>query len=445
LQPAPLLNWHLAAPLKSAPSPGDVSLSRLIGEIANSPTVREALQSFARDKQRITEQQLQLCRVPAPTFFEQKRAEWVLAQFKALGAVARIDRGGNVIAHPLENREGPYVALTAHLDTVLSPRNTEEVSIDPDGRLHGPGVSDNGAGLAALLAIARVIPLLDGYEELFHRLVFIANVGEEGEGNLSGMRYLCRQSSTGGKIQAFLILDGPNTDHITSQALASRRFDVTITGPGGHSWSDYGLANPVHALARAITLFSEQRLPGNGSPRSSYNFGIIEGGSSINSIPSQARTKVDIRSESAAKLEEISALLTTCVEKALEFENDRATGGKVNAKIKEIGSRPGGRLPDDAPILQYIRAVDAHLGIRSHLDCASTDANIPLSIGLPAISIGAGGQGGGAHTPQEWFHPEGREFGLKRILLTLLLLLRDLDSRRPDSLRLTGNGSRNGG
>ena len=417
----------------------------MVAELANSPAIREALQCFARDKQRITEQQIQLCRVAAPTFFELKRAEWMLAQFKALGAVARIDRGGNVIAHPVENREGPYVALTAHLDTVLAPRNTEEVSIDPDGRLHGPGVSDNGAGLAALLAIARVIPLLDGFEHLFRRLVFIANVGEEGEGNLSGMRYLCRQSSTGGRIQAFLILDGPNTDHITSQALASRRFDVTISGPGGHSWSDYGLANPVHALARAISLFSEQRLPGNGSPRSSFNFGIIEGGSSINSIPTQARTKVDIRSESAAKLEEISALLTSCVEKALEFENDRAIGGKVNAKIKEIGTRPGGRLPDDAPILQYIRAVDAHLGIRSHLDCASTDANIPLSIGLPAISIGAGGQGGGAHTPQEWFHPEGREFGLKRILLTLLLLLRDLDARRPEVVRMPGNGSRNGG
>jgi tripeptide aminopeptidase len=435
----------LAAPLKSASLPGDVSVSRMVAELANSPAIREALQCFARDKQRITEQQIQLCRVAAPTFFELKRAEWMLGQFKALGAVARIDRGGNVIAHPVENREGPYVALTAHLDTVLAPRNTEEVSIDPDGRLHGPGVSDNGAGLAALLAIARVIPLLDGFEHLFRRLVFIANVGEEGEGNLSGMRYLCRQSSTGGRIQAFLILDGPNTDHITSQALASRRFDVTISGPGGHSWSDYGLANPVHALARAISLFSEQRLPGNGSPRSSFNFGIIEGGSSINSIPTQARTKVDIRSESAAKLEEISALLTSCVEKALEFENDRAIGGKVNAKIKEIGTRPGGRLPDDAPILQYIRAVDAHLGIRSHLDCASTDANIPLSIGLPAISIGAGGQGGGAHTPQEWFHPEGREFGLKRILLTLLLLLRDLDARRPEVVRMPGNGSRNGG
>jgi di/tripeptidase len=167
-------------------------------------------------------------------------------------------------------------------------------------------------------------------------------------------------------------------------------------------------------------------LPINGSPRSSYNFGIIEGGSSINSIPTHARTKVDIRSESPAKLDEIAALLTNTVERALETENERATGAKVTAKIKEIGSRPGGKLRDDAQILQVIRAVDTHLGIRSHLDCASTDANVPLSMGLPAISIGAGGHGGGAHTPQEWFHPDGRELGLKRILLTLSLLLRDL-------------------
>ncbi len=431
----------MAAHLK----PELVAFARSVGEIANSPAIREALQFFAREKQKITEQQLQVCRVPAPTFFEQKRAEWMLAQFRALGTVARIDRAGNVIAHPVDNREGPYVALTAHLDTVLAPRTVEDVSIDPDGSLHGPGVSDNGAGLAALLAIARVIPTLDGFEEMFHRLVLIANVGEEGEGNLSGMRYLCRQSSTGSQIRAFLVLDGPNTDHITSQALASRRFDVTITGPGGHSWSDYGLANPVHALARAIALFTEQRIPGNGSPRSSYNFGIIDGGSSINSIPSQAHTKLDIRSESAAKIDEISSYLTTCVEKALEGENDRATGGKINAKIKEIGSRPGGRLPDDAPILQCVRAVDAHLGIRSHLDCASTDANIPLSLGLPALSIGAGGQGGGAHTPQEWFHPDGRELGLRRILLTLLMLLRDLEMRYPDAVPQAGNSSRRGG
>ena len=367
----------------------------------------------------------------------------MLNQFRAIGWNARIDRAGNVIAQPVENRQGPYVALTAHLDTVLAPRNVEEVFVASDGRLHGPGVSDNGAGLAALLAIARVVSAFPILADALRRLVLVANVGEEGEGNLSGMRYLCRQSSTGSKIQSFLILDGPNNDHITSQALASRRFDITVTGPGGHSWSDYGIANPVHALSRAITYFTEHRLPGNGTPRSSFNFGILEGGSSINSIPTEARTKVDIRSESAAKLDEIADLLTGAVERALDVENDWSTGGKITAKIKEIGSRPGGQLPDDAAILQNIRAVDTHLGIRSHLDCASTDANIPLSMGLPAISIGAGGQGGGAHTPREWFHPEGRELGLKRILLTVFLLAADLPAASGDDR--TGHASRNGG
>lgn len=415
----------------------------MAAELADSPPLRDALQSFVRQKQWINEQHLQLCRVPASTFFEQRRAEWMLAQFRALGCVARIDRGGNVIAHPVENRTGPYLALTAHLDTVLAPRKDEEIYSAPDGRLHGPGVSDNGAGLAALLAIARAITSTPALAADFRNVAFVANIGEEGEGNLSGMRYLCRQSSTGSRIQSFLILDGPNLDHITSRALASRRFDVTISGPGGHSWSDYGFANPVHTLARVITNFTEQRLPTNGSPRSSYNFGIIEGGSSINSIPTHARAKVDIRSESPAKLDEIAAALTATVERALEIENERATGAKVTGKIKEIGSRPGGRLPDDAYILQAIRAVDSQLGIRSHLDCASTDANIPLSLGLSAISIGAGGHGGGAHTPHEWFHPDGRELGLKRILLTIALLLRELDSH-PDVIRNPANSSRNG-
>jgi len=425
------------------------SLARVVADAAKSPILRDALQWFQREKQWINEQHLQLCRIPAATFFEQKRAEWMLAQFRALGWSARIDRAGNVIAQPIENRQGPYVALTAHLDTVLAPRNGDEIFVSSDGRLHGPGVADNGAGLAALLAIARMVESFPGLDDVFRRLVLVANVGEEGEGNLSGMRYLCRQSSTGGKIEAFLILDGPNNDHITSKALASRRFDITVTGPGGHSWSDYGIANPVHALSRAITYFSDHlsthRLPGNGAPRSSFNFGILEGGSSINSIPTEARTKVDIRSESAAKLDEFADLLTSSVERAIYLENDWATGGKVTAKIKEIGSRPGGRLPDDAAILQCVRAVDTSLGIRSHLDCASTDANIPLSMGLPALSIGAGGQGGGAHTLREWFHSDARELGLKRILLTVFLLAADLPTGIPDTARNGGGAARNGG
>jgi acetylornithine deacetylase/succinyl-diaminopimelate desuccinylase-like protein len=189
------------------------------------------------------------------------------------------------------------------------------------------------------------------------------------------------------------------------------------------------MGNPVHALGRAISLYTDQR--GGGGPRYSLNFGTIEGGLSINSIPTSARAKVDIRSESGAKLDELASGLTSAVERALEIENQRAISGRISAKIKEIGSRPGGKLEDNAAILKYIRAVDHHLSIRSYLDCASTDANIPLSMGISAISIGAGGQGGGAHTPSEWYHPEGRDLGLRRILLALALLLRDPEIIRP--------------
>jgi len=390
--------------------------------------MRDCLQWFAREKQWINDQHLQLCRIPAPTFFEKRRAEWMAEQLRDLGCDARIDRAGNVVAFAAGDGDGPYIAITAHLDTVLAPRSNDEITFGPDGRMLGPGVSDNGAGLAALLAIARAIQCSPLPAENMASLLLVANVGEEGEGNLSGMRYLCRQSPLGAKIAGFIVLDGPNLDHITSQALASRRFDVTITGPGGHSWSDYGVANPVHALCRAVSLFTDHRASASGAPRSSFNFGILEGGSSINSIPSHARTKLDIRSESSAKLEELAGQLTSCVERAIKVENEGANGRRVTAKIRDIGARPGGKLADDATVLNYIRAVDAHFGIRSRLDCASTDANVPLSMNIPAISIGAGGQGGGAHTSQEWFHPEGRELGLKRILLTTCLLLRNLSA-----------------
>ena len=246
----------------------------MVAEVSQEPGIRECLQWFTREKSWINDQHLQICRVPAPTFFEQKRAEWMLAQFQALGYDAKIDRAGNVVAFPVgARRDAPLLALTAHLDTVLSARNSEEVHFAPDGRLLGPGVSDNGAGLTALIALARGIRTFPDLEAQCGPLVFVANVGEEGEGNLSGMRYLCRQSPLADRLAAFLILDGPATEHITSQALASRRFDVTFTGPGGHSWSDFGIGNPVHALSRAITFFTYLRVNGNGGPRSSFNFG----------------------------------------------------------------------------------------------------------------------------------------------------------------------------
>jgi acetylornithine deacetylase/succinyl-diaminopimelate desuccinylase-like protein len=389
-----------------------------LGDLAEHRGVRECLQWFTREKQWINEAHLQLCRIPAPTFVEQERAAWFQEQFRAAGWDAAIDRAGNVIA---TLGAAPYVALTAHLDTVLAPRGKDDIHMDPDGRFHGPGVSDNGAGLAALLAVARAWKHSSGLPEGTAGLLLVANVGEEGEGNLLGMRHLCRQSPLARKIQAFLIVDGANIDHITTRALGSRRFEVAFTGPGGHSWSDFGVGNPVHALCRAVALFSETRL--DSGAKSSVNVGLIEGGSGVNAIAQTARAKVDIRSENNGRMDELVDILTGAVDRARDIENQRASGGKVSAKLREIGSRPAAVLPEKAVILQYLRAVDGHLGIRSHLDCSSTDANIPLSLGIPALAIGAGGLGGGAHTTQEWFSPEGRDLGLKRIFLTVLLLL----------------------
>ena len=402
-------------------------LAQSVAELAALPDVRACLEWLRRERAWVNERHLALCRIPAPTFFEEKRAEWMKAQLQALGWEARIDKGGNVIATLPGYKDVPYVAVTAHLDTVLAPRNESEIRLGEDGRYLGPGVADNGAGLAGLLALAaawRACPPLDTPE---CAPVLVANVGEEGEGNLSGMRYFCRSADLS-RVKAFLVLDGPGAEHITSRALASRRFEVVISGPGGHSWRDHNTGNPVHASSRAVTLFTDDaahasQAAGADLPRTTINFGIIDGGSSINSIPSEARGKIDLRSESGPHIDRMVEQLTAAVEEAVEIENLRAPGGRVSSRLREIGSRPAGDLATDAPILEAFRAVDEHLGIRSRLDCSSTDANVPLSLGLQAVSVGAGGQGGGAHTMAEWYSPEGRDAGLRRVLLALCVLL----------------------
>ncbi len=398
------------------------TVGNAVSEISDTKPIRDALQWLTREKNWIADAHLQVCRIPAQTFLEHQRAEWMAQQFRSYGWESQMDRAGNVIAWQKPASDRPLLAITAHLDTVFAPRLKDDIFVDSDGKLRGPGVSDNGAGLSAILAIARALQVCGVPEEHALDLLLVANVGEEGEGNLSGMRYLCKQSPFARRIQAFLVVDGATTDHITVRGLGSRRFDLTFSGNGGHSWSDQGAGNPVHALARAVSFFSDTRLSAN--PRCSLNVGVIEGGATVNSIPTQARAKVDIRSESNEKMDELVHVLYDAVERAQDIENQRATAGKVTARIKEIGSRPAARLPESAPLLAYARAVDAHLGIRAHLECSSTDANLPLSLNIPAISIGAGGQGGGAHSTQEWFNPEGRDLGLKRILLLAAMLMR---------------------
>ena len=396
-----------------------------MAQIAERPALLQAGRWFVRERPWINEQHLNLCRIPAPTFFESARADWFRAQLESLGWFARLDRAGNVLAQTDEEDRQRSFVLSAHLDTVFAPNRPEDIYFARDGRLVGPGVSDNGSGLAALLALGRALREIPELENLAPFTSLVANVGEEGEGNLSGMRYLCRQTPQLAQVKAFLVLDGPSTDHITAQALGSRRFEILFAGPGGHSWNDSGTPNPVHALSDVITGFTQspEIRGGERKVRYSYNFGIIEGGTSINSIPSTARAKLDLRAEDPAVLDDLSALLSATVERSLERENRNARGGRLTAKIKELGSRPGGRLPSNSPLLQTIQAVDAHLNIRSRIDCASTDANVPLSLGLPAVSIGAGGGGGGAHTRDEWYQPDGRELGLRRILLILAAMV----------------------
>lgn len=389
--------------------------------------VQAAFQFLSTERRWLDEQHLHLCQIPAPTFFEQQRAEWVRGALSALGWLAQIDRAGNVVAQlPGSSNSAPLVALTAHLDTVLAPQIPEDIRIDDRHRMIGPGVSDNGSGLAGLLAVARAFCDFRLFGGLSAQLLLVANVGEEGEGNLNGMRYLCRQSPLASRIRSFLVLDGPSTEHITAEALASRRYEIVVSGPGGHSWSDFGTANPIHALSRAIASFVDIHAPrtvSGGNGRHSFNFGVIDGGTTVNAIPASARVKVDLRSENPVLLDALAQALAHTLEEALLIENDRATTGKVTARRKETGNRPWGALPEDSPLLSYIRAVDSELGIRATIDCASTDANVPLSLGLPALSIGAGGEGGGAHTTAEWYSPEGREIGLRRVLLLLGLML----------------------
>jgi acetylornithine deacetylase/succinyl-diaminopimelate desuccinylase-like protein len=426
------IHWSegMPMPLRNAANrvrPPQTPVSATLGALLANPEVQAACQFLSAERRWLDEKQLQLCRIPAPTFFEQARAEWMRSELDALGWAAHIDRAGNVLAQlPGASPSAPLVALTAHLDTVLAPQAPEDIRVDDQLRMSGPGVSDNGAGLAGLLAMARIFQDFQPFSAFQAQLLLVANVGEEGEGNLNGMRYLCRQSQWASRIRSFLVLDGPSTDRVTTEALACRRYEIVVSGPGGHSWSDFGAANPVHALSRAVASFVDVHAPravaaGNG--RHSFNFGVIDGGTTVNAIPASARAKVDLRSENPLLLEALVQALAQALEEALLIENERATLGRVTGRRKETGNRPGGALPGNSPLLAYIQAVDSELGIRSRFDCASTDANIPLSLGLPALSIGAGGNGGGAHTTAEWYSSEGRDTGLRRVVLLLGLML----------------------
>jgi tripeptide aminopeptidase len=384
--------------------------------LADDPQVRAALDWFPKNLAWINEEQSRLTEIPAPSFEEEKRAAAVKELLAAEGLPVSTDKIGNVIGELRGSNEKEAVLVTAHLDTVFPPGT--DVTVHKDGeRVLAPGISDNGTGLAALVAMARALHAAKIKPQ--RTILFAANVGEEGEGNLRGMRALIEAYRS--KLRAVIVLDGSGTDHVTTKALASRRLEVVITGPGGHSWSDFGMVNPINALVRGSQRFINTRVP--VAPRTTFNLGQIEGGTSVNSIPYNATLKVDIRSESEEELGRLETALRDCIAAGVKDEMDNArdrSKGKLDWKVTVIGSRPGGDLPADSALLASLRAADDFLANQSRVERSSTDANIPLSLGIDAISIGAGGNGGGAHSLQEWYEPAGREMGLQRVLLTLL-------------------------
>ncbi|HEY6350954.1 MAG TPA: M20/M25/M40 family metallo-hydrolase [Candidatus Angelobacter sp.] len=386
-----------------------------VSRIAELRAIHQAFRYLHIHEMEFRRWQMDLAQIPAPPFGEAARVEWLRQRFLDLGLHdVEVDDLGNVFGHFSHDAQAPLFGMSAHLDTVF-PQGTPVESHEDGSKLYGPGISDNAAGVAAMLAVASALKQSDVRPA--GNIVFIGNVGEEGEGNLRGMRHIFADPHWGNAIRGLLVIDGAGADTYVTQALGSKRFEVTFRSPGGHSWSDFGIPNPIVLLCRALSHFSQAEVP--ESPRTTFNIGVIQGGTSVNSIPESASARVDLRSASSHELQKLEARLHESVRSAAPSNSAEQ---RVNFEIKIIGDRPAATLPSDARIVQVIRAVDAHLGIKSIPRLASTDANIPLSMGKEAITIGSGGDGGGAHTLREWFDCTHRDLGLKRILLAALTL-----------------------
>lgn len=387
-----------------------------IAQLAQDRAVHRAFAWLHLHEQRIRAWQKECVAIPAPPFGEATRAAWFADRMRELGlANVHLDDAGNALGLLREDDgTSPLVLLSAHLDTVFSAETELDIRED-ESLLIGPGISDNGAGLAALLAIAaamRHAELTPG-----SNVLFAANTGEEAEGNLRGMRHLFTASPFATRICGSLALEGAGNETVVTRALGSRRFRVEITGPGGHAWTDSALPNPIVTLAEAISELAALKLPTR--PRTTLNIGEIRGGTSVTSVPQSASATFDIRSTDANQILTLEVRLYRAIEDAILAAN-RTHQDTLSAAITLIGDRPAGELSADSRLLASIRATDRHLRLRTEERLGSTDANIPLALGREAVAIGAGGLAGGVHTTNEWHDTRGRDIALRRILLVLL-------------------------
>ena len=394
------------------------SPSQLIQDLLKTPEVAESFRIFEQQAETITDEQIRICSVPSSPFGERERAEYLSRKFLEIGlSEVQIDEAGNCLGLLRGLSQSPLMVVSAHLDTVFS-RETDFTVRRKDQRLFAPGISDDGCGLVALISIARV--LVETSSKTSGSILFVGTVGEEGEGNLRGVRYLFTEGPWAGRIESFISFDGPGIERITNRALGSHRYRVTVKGTGGHSWGDFGIPNPVHALGRAISRLVSYTLPKD--QRTTFNVGKVQGGTSINSIPSAAYMDVDLRSCDEVELQRLDAYFRRSVHEAVDQENAARRPGDspLVLNIDLVGERPGGATPSNSFLVELAQQATQTFGIVGELDQSSTDSNLPISLGIPAITLGAGGTSGCSHTLDEWYEPLNRDKGLKRGLLTIL-------------------------
>ena len=392
-------------------------------KVATLPTMKRVLDSLRVTNAWTLDQQASICEVPAPPFKEKARGEELMRRFRQHGLQGvRVDAEGNVIGErPGSVQDGPTIVISGHLDTVF-PEGTDvkvkrDKAQDGSARLTAPGIGDDCRGLAVVLAVAR--SLNAAKVQTRGTILFVGTVGEEGPGNLRGVRHLFG-TSLKGQVNYFISVDGTGLD-LTKDAVGSNRYRVTYKGPGGHSYGAFGMPNPVHALGRAIAKVSDFQVP--REPRVTFNVGVIEGGTSVNSIAFAASMDVDMRSPDPAALARLDAQFQKAIRAALEEENARWPGKvSLTVEVDTIGIRPAGSQPQTAPIVQAGLRSGTALGIKPQTNASSTDANIPISLGIPAVTIDGGGEGRGAHSLDESFDTRNSHLGTQWALLYVLTL-----------------------
>jgi acetylornithine deacetylase/succinyl-diaminopimelate desuccinylase-like protein len=390
--------------------------ANLGAKLTGDAAIKTALDSIRNAEPQTIEDQIRLCEVEAPPFKEAKRGEVYARLFREAGLQnVRIDKEGNVLGDRPGAQPRPRLVFSAHLDTVF-PEGTD-VKVKRDGNvLRGPGIGDDCRGLAVLLAVVRAMN--QAKIQTPGTITFVGTVGEEGLGDLRGVKYLFNEGMKG-QIDRFVSIDGTGLG-ITHIAVGSLRYRVTFKGPGGHSYGAFGLSNPLHALGRAVETISKFEVPGD--PKTTFNVGRVGGGTSVNAIPFDAWFEIDMRSASASALQALDAKFHRAVDDAVKAEDARWKKNVLTVDKALVGNRPAGQTPANTPIVQAAVSVTRALGFAATLDEGSTDSNLPMSLGIPAITIDGGGRGTGSHALDEAFDQTNSWHGSQRALLVAIAL-----------------------